>query len=115
MNRSWFKRRWREFRWGHSTYLVYIFGVVNFILITYRLLVEQLPFLANIFPSLSIYVASTITIYIPIAILVGHIHKVKQLKTDLEMSAERNPYTLEIMDRLQRILDRMDEIEKRLP
>ena len=41
MKQSWVRRRWWEFRQGHSIYLIFILTFVNFILIAYRLLIEE--------------------------------------------------------------------------
>ena len=40
---SWFRRRWLDFRQGHSIYLVFIMTFANFIAIQYKLVLEQIP------------------------------------------------------------------------
>lgn len=50
MNEGWFRRRWWEFRQGHSVYLIFVLTFVNFILIAYRLLIEKIAYFKEIFP-----------------------------------------------------------------
>ena len=98
---SWLMRRWQEFRWGHGVYLVFTVSLTNFLLITYRFLIEQIPFLESLFPNLAVYVASSLVIYVPLAIIVGHLYRTKQLETDIVMTQERNPYILEVLEQLK--------------
>ena len=100
---NWIKRRWAELRYGHSIYLGFAFSFFNFLLITYRLLVEQVPFLENVFPTLIIYFIVALIIYIPLAIVVGHFHRTRQLKTDITLSQEQDPYLKIILESLKRI------------
>jgi ABC-type bacteriocin/lantibiotic exporter with double-glycine peptidase domain len=102
------KRRWQEFRWGHSVYLVFALSFLNFLLITYRLLIEHVPFLESLFPNLTTYAAIALTVYVPIAVLVGHFHRKRQLRTDIVLQAEQNPYLLEILERLKRIEEKLE-------
>ena len=50
------RRRWWEFRQGHSIYLIFVLTFVNFILIAYRLLIERVTFLQELIPELWINV-----------------------------------------------------------
>lgn len=109
MKTDWFKRRWQEFRWGHSVYLVFGFSFVNFLLITYRLLIEYVTALESAFQNLTVYAITTLIIYVPIAVGIGHFHKSKQLKTDVVLVSEKNPYLLEILEKLERIEQKLEE------
>ena len=42
-NNNWFRRRWLDFRQGHSIYLVFIITFANFITIQYKLVLEKVP------------------------------------------------------------------------
>ncbi|RMF31407.1 MAG: hypothetical protein D6752_02235 [Candidatus Nitrosothermus koennekii] len=91
MDKDWLRRRWFEFRQGHSIYLVFIMSFSNFILINYRLLIERVPSLQAIFSELWIFVLFFIVIYIPAAILIGHWHRTTQLRVDTTMTITSNP------------------------
>jgi hypothetical protein len=97
-----------EFRWGHNVYLVFALSFLNFLLITYRLLIERILVLEDIFPNLTIYAAFIILIYIPSATLIGHYHRKKQLKVDVSLQAEQNPYLIEILERLKNIEEKLE-------
>ena len=92
-----------EFRWGHSTYLVFILSITNFILITYNFLIEGIPLLKFIFPDVTLYLVLMPLVYVPLAILIGHYHRKSQIKIDSALSAQENPYMMEILSRLENI------------
>ena len=86
------RSRWWEFRIGHSTYLVFILTFVNFVLISYRLLIERIPFLQEIIPELWIFVILFLSFYIPASIIIGFWHRKTQLKVETVLSMEQNPF-----------------------
>lgn len=91
--RDWLERRFWEFRHGHSTYLVYAISLFNFITINYYLLITNIPFLANIFSHLWVFIIVFIFTYFPIAILIGHkLFRKHQYKTDTKIAAFEDPF-----------------------
>ena len=92
MNQEWIKRRWWEFRQGHGIYLIFILTFMNFILISYRLLIEKIPFLNNLIPELWVFVIMFLGFYIPAAILIGMWHRRTQLRVENTISLEQNPF-----------------------
>ncbi len=95
---------WVYFRSGHGTYLVYTTALTNFVLIFYRLLVEQVSVFNTIFPSLTIFVITFLVLYIPVAILVGRWHFKTQLETDFVESTKYNPPLLKIIENQEKIM-----------
>ncbi len=91
MDGSWLKRRWFEFRSGHSMYLTFALTFVNFILIAYRLLVEQVPLLNTLFPNLWMFALLLLIIYFPLAVAVGHWHRTMQLPTESNIGFMASP------------------------
>lgn len=91
MNDSWIRRRWFDFRQGHSVYLIFALSFGNFILIFHRLLIERVETLDEVFPSLWIFAVVFILLYIPIAIAIGSWHRKTQLKVDAEVGMRQNP------------------------
>jgi len=92
MAAPWVRRRWLDFRNGHSLYLVFLMGFANFILIFHRLFIERIPFLEDIFFDLWVFAIFFVIIYIPGAILVGFWHKRTQMKVEMEVLARQNPF-----------------------
>lgn len=91
MKRGWMRRRWFDFRQGHSVYLIFLLSFSNFILIFHRLLVERVEILNVIFSELWMFVVVFILAYIPIAIVIGAWHRRTQLKVDAEVAIRQNP------------------------
>ena len=92
MQEGWFRSRWFDFRLGHSTYLIFLLTFVNFILISYRLLIERIPFLQEFVPELWIFVIMFLIIYIPASIVIGFWHRKTQMKVEQTLSLQQNPF-----------------------
>ncbi len=71
MKQGWIRRRWWEFSQGHSTYLIFLLTFMNFVLIAYRLLIERIPFIQELFPQLWIFVLIFLVSYIPASTIIG--------------------------------------------
>lgn len=91
MRNSWARRRWFDFRQGHSVYLIFALSFGNFILIFHRLLIERVESLNEIFPNLWVFAIVFILLYIPVAVLIGAWHRRTQLKVDMEVAIRQNP------------------------
>jgi hypothetical protein len=92
LKQSWIRRRWQDFRFGHSLYLIFALSFSNFILIFHRLLIERVDFLSEIFSNLWFFVIVFIIIYIPIAIAIGAFHRKTQIKIESEQTLLNNPF-----------------------
>jgi len=91
MNEGWSRRRWWEFRQGHSTYLIFAITFINFVLIAYRLLIEKVPFFKQLIPELWIFCVLFLGIYIPVSIMIGYWHRRTQLRVEATLNMEQNP------------------------
>ena len=91
MNETWVRRRWYDFRQGHGMYLVFAMSFVNFILIFYRLLIEQIDFLGELFSNLWIFLVIFLALYIPTAVLIGNWHRKTQMRIEHEQSMKQSP------------------------
>ena len=91
MSNGWIRSRWWEFRAGHSVYLIFVLTFINFILISYRLLIEKIPLFQDLFPNLSIFVLLFLSFYIPTAIIIGFWHRKTQLKVETTLTMQQNP------------------------
>ena len=91
MSQGWIRRRWWEFRAGHSVYLIFVLTFINFILISYRLLIEKIPMFQELIPNLSIFVLLFLGFYIPTAIIIGFWHRKTQLKVETTLNMQENP------------------------
>jgi len=91
MEIGWGRRRWWEFRQGHSIYLVFVLTFTNFILISYRLLIEKVLFFKELVPDLWIFAIMFILVYIPLAALIGFWHRKTQLRVETTLIQQQNP------------------------
>jgi len=91
MKGEWVRRRWWEFRQGHSIYLIFVLTFVNFILIAYRLLIERVAVFKEIVPELWIFALVFIIIYIPLATIIGVWHRRTQLRVETTLVQQQNP------------------------
>lgn len=90
INNQFLRKRWLDFRNGHSIYLVFILTFVNFILIAYNLAIERVPFLSNIFDSVTTFTLVFIAIYVPAAMLIGYWHRKNQYSVENEAYIQEN-------------------------
>jgi len=91
MNHGWARRRWWEFRQGHSIYLIFILTFINFILIAYRLLIEKVTIFKELIPELWVFALLFIVCYIPAATLIGFWHRRTQLRVETTIINQQNP------------------------
>ena len=127
MSSSWLRRRWFDFRLGHSVYLIFLLSFSNFILIFHRLLIERIEFLNDIFSELWMFIVLFVVVYFPIAIIVGAWHRRTQIKVENEQALLNNPFMarnfrmmIDIMEgkaskeEIQKFRDFLSKIEKKI-
>ena len=126
MSSNWLRRRWFDFRLGHSVYLIFLLSFSNFILIFHRLLIERIEFLNDIFSELWMFIILFVVVYFPIAIIVGAWHRRTQIKIENEQALLNNPFMarnfrmmIDIMEgkaskeEIQKFRDFLSKIEKK--
>lgn len=87
---DWFRRRWLDFRNGHSIYLIFILTFANFITIQYKLLIDQIPYLAGVFDNIIIFAIVFVLMYVPIGIVLGYWHRKTQWKVEQDALFREN-------------------------
>jgi hypothetical protein len=90
MSNQFFRRRWLDFRNGHSIYLAFFLTFVNFILITYEFAVSKVSFLSIFSDNILAFAALFIAAYIPAAIIIGYWHRKKQYTVENEALLREN-------------------------
>jgi len=127
MKEGWARRRWWEFRQGHSVYLIFVLTFINFILIAYRLLIERVTFFKELVPELWIFAVMFILFYIPAATLIGYWHRRTQLRVETTLVQQQNPILAKMIrtlldvqtgkateEEIKEFRDMLNSIEKRL-
>ena len=97
---------------GHGQYLLYIMSFSNFILIFYRLAIEQVPMLEAFFSSLTVFAMVFLPAYVAAAMIIGRWHVRTQLATVAVVSAHYNPPIKKILENQEEILKRLKKFEK---
>jgi len=87
---DWFRRRWLDFRNGHSIYLIFVLTFANFITIQYKLLIDQIPYLAGVFDNIIIFAIVFVLMYVPIGIVLGYWHRKTQWKVEQDALFREN-------------------------
>ena len=85
------KRRWFDGRTGTTTYLLFGLTLMNFILISYRFLIEGNILFKNLISDLTMFSIIFIITYVPISILIGYWHRKTQWKVELAIKQLENP------------------------
>jgi hypothetical protein len=91
LKEDWLRRRWFDFRQGHSIYLIFLLSFSNFVLIFHRLLIERISFLEGILSELWVFVIIFVLIYIPVAIVIGVWHRKNQIKVETDVIFRQYP------------------------
>ena len=91
MTGSWVRRRWLDFRMGHSIYLIFLMSFANFMLIFHRLLIERVEWLNNLLGELWVFGILFVFLYVPVAIVVGAWHRKTQIKVETEIQMLQSP------------------------
>jgi hypothetical protein len=87
---DWFRRRWLDFRNGHSIYLIFVLTFANFITIQYKLLIDQIPYLAGVFNNIIFFAIVFVLMYVPIGIVLGYWHRKTQWKVEQDALFREN-------------------------
>lgn len=93
VNRSFLYRAWRYYRDGFAIYVSKPLSIVNFLTITFYLLVERVSWLQVLLPHFYIYSIVALITLIPTSILFGwwHMRKSKVFGTEAILVASSNP------------------------
>ena len=85
------RRRWLDFRNGHSIYLIFLMTFANFVTIQYKLLIEKVPFLTHsIFSSIWVFAIVFVAAYVPLGMLIGYWHRKNQFSVEQEALFSQN-------------------------
>lgn len=90
-NNNWFRRRWLDFRQGHSIYLIFLMTFANFIVIQYRLLIDRMPSIDSLIGgNITGFAMTFIAIYVPLSIIIGYWHRKSQWRVEAEALFNEN-------------------------
>ena len=86
-------RYWTYFRRGHNVYLIFAISFLNFVVIQWRLLIEEIDFLEAIFQHFYVFTILFVVTYIPLATIIGWVdYKRGAVPVDQKVLAIANPW-----------------------
>jgi hypothetical protein len=86
-------RYWTYFRRGHGVYLIFAISFLNFIVIQWRLLIEEVELLQALFQNLYTFIILFLVTYIPLATIIGWLdYKRGAVPVDQTVAARVNPW-----------------------
>ena len=65
---------------------------INFIVINYKLLIQDVPALEGIFPNMTTFAIVFILSYLPLAVIIGFWHKRTQYSVEASVKMQYNPW-----------------------
>jgi hypothetical protein len=89
--RNFVRKFWWDGRIGHTTYLMFLLTIVNFMIIAYNFLLEGNEFFEKFEEYLWLFGIIFLMLYVPVGILIGRWHVNTQLSVELEMRMLENP------------------------
>ena len=89
INQRFIRRRWLDFRNGHSIYLIFLLTFTNFILITYNFAIKQIPIIGDTV-SLPLFIVLFALFYIPVSMIIGYWHRKHQYSVENEALINQN-------------------------
>lgn len=92
-------RLWYYFRLGYSTYLTFILGALNTLVVVWYLAIQQMPSIQNLFGHFIPFAVITTIVGTPLAIGIGWIHVKRSpaWSSELDISVEANPYNYKLV------------------
>lgn len=87
-------RLWFYFRMGYSTYLTFLLGVANTLVVVYYLLIQNVPSLQVVFPHFAFFVVISVIVGVPLSVGVGwlHLKRTPAYLSEIDIGVEANPY-----------------------
>ena len=91
MKNNFFTIRWLDFRHGQGIYLGFFIYFADTILIQYALLIEKFPFIDSLLGANIVgFAIIFITLYVPIATIIGYWHRKSQWTVEVEALFKEN-------------------------
>jgi hypothetical protein len=87
---NWMRRRWLDFRNGHSIYLIFLMTFANFVTIQYQLLLQRVPAIHDLHINIWIFALIFVAIYLPVGMIIGYWHRKNQFSVEAEALFNQN-------------------------
>ena len=105
MQKNFLRKMWWDGRMGHSSYLMLVLQLVNFLLIVYNFLIEGNKVFEVFITDLWLFSTIIIIFYIPISILIGNWHRHTQISTEKTITMMESPMIAKMFKGLLNVQD----------
>ena len=97
-------RLWYYFRIGYSTYLTFLIGALNTLIVVYYLLIRNVPALQTVFPRFVFFAVIAVGLGVPLGVFTGwlHIKATPAWMSEVDIGVEANPYYYKLTPGVQR-------------
>ena len=92
-------RGWVYFRIGWANYFAFLFAAITTLVTTYFLLIQDVQFIKEIFPTFTHYIVTAVLVGVPGLIAIGYIHfqRSQSFKSESDIRVETNPHARRIL------------------
>jgi len=87
-------RLWYYFRIGYSTYLTFVLGAVNTLVVVWYLAIREVPAIESFFGHFLPFAVAVILVGVPLSVAIGwtHIKRSPAYSSEIDIGVEANPY-----------------------
>jgi hypothetical protein len=87
-------RLWYYFRIGYETYLTFLLGAVNTLVVVWYLAIREVPAIENFFGHFAGFAVVVALVGVPLSVAMGwlHIKRTPAYSSEMDIGVEANPY-----------------------
>jgi len=87
-------RLWYYFRIGYGTYLTFLLGAVNTLVVVWYLAIREVPLIESLFGRFVPFAVAVTLVGVPLSVAMGwlHIKRTPAYSSELDIGVEANPY-----------------------
>ena len=99
-------RLWFYFRIGYATYLTFLLGAVNTLVVVWYLAIRDIPLVEDIFGHFAPFAIFVTIVGVPLSIAVGWVHYKRSpaYTSEIDIQIEANPYNYKLIPGKEREL-----------
>lgn len=92
-------RLWFYFRIGYATYLTFILGAVNTLVVVWYLAIRDIPLVEEVFGHFAPFAILVIVVGVPLSIAIGwaHYKRSSAFTSEVDIQVEVNPYNYKLI------------------
>lgn len=87
-------RMWYYFRIGYATYLTFVLGAINTLVVVWYLAIAQMPEIQSIFGHFLPFAILVVVVGVPLGVVMGWLHmkRTPAYTSEADIAVEANPY-----------------------